>query len=240
VLRLNEELEPDYLVRLGVRIFQNGRADDGTSLAVARRNARQQRRRRDRQLSRKRRLLAALRQYHLFPLPGEDSQQLKSLDPYALRKRALDERLEPKEIGRAIFHLNQRRGFRSNRRVDRADPEELGKVRGAIEKLRKQILEMGHRTVGEFLAARLTQGLGTRARRFGPGAKQDYVFYVDRAMIQDEFDAIWESQARFHPQLLTAEAREDVRGILFFQRPLRAVKPGACSFLPLAYHPVAL
>ena len=36
-----------------------------------------------------------------------------------LRARGLDENLAPHELGRALFHLNQRRGFKSNRRADR-------------------------------------------------------------------------------------------------------------------------
>ena len=35
---------------------------------------------------------------------------------YLLRKTALDEALEPFELGRVFYHLSQRRGYRSNRK----------------------------------------------------------------------------------------------------------------------------
>ena len=42
--------------------------------------------------------------------------QLAQTLPYQLRKIALDEQLLPFELGRALYHLAQRRGFLSNRK----------------------------------------------------------------------------------------------------------------------------
>ena len=129
VLRLSRSGEPDYLLRLGVRVFSSGRnRKNGESLAVERHNARQQRRRRDRKLRRTQRLLTALREAGLFPTDPGEAQALKALNPYVLRLKGLSQQLEPFELGRAIFHLNQRRGFRSNRRTDRDEPAERGKI----------------------------------------------------------------------------------------------------------------
>ena len=44
----------------------------------------------------------------LMPVDRIVRKSLERLDPYALRKEALDRRLSPSEIGRALFHLNQR------------------------------------------------------------------------------------------------------------------------------------
>ena len=61
MLRLNEHDEPCAVIKMGTRIFSDGRdPKDGSSLAVTRRLARQMRRRRDRLLKRKARLQAAL------------------------------------------------------------------------------------------------------------------------------------------------------------------------------------
>ena len=63
MLRLNKEepFRPIALIKMGVRIFSAGRnLKDGSSLAVTRRQARQMRRRRDRLLKRKARLMNAL------------------------------------------------------------------------------------------------------------------------------------------------------------------------------------
>lgn len=234
-LRLDESGKPDYLLRLGVRIFGNGRQPKtGASLAVDRRLARQQRRRRDRLLRRKRRLLAALREAGLFPVDPGPGEQLKSLNPYELRHRGLSDRLEPFELGRALIHLNQRRGFRSSRRTDRGEDaeKEKGKIAAAVAELKRKLQEAGAESLGSFLYGRLQAGLGTRARRIGEGAKAFYEFYPDRHMVEAEFNLLWDRQAAHHPELLTPEARERIRGILLFQRPLRPVRPGRCSLNP--------
>ena len=54
LIRLNDREEPCAVIRMGSRIFSDGRnPKDGSSLAVTRRLARQMRRRRDRLLKRK-------------------------------------------------------------------------------------------------------------------------------------------------------------------------------------------
>ncbi len=52
----------------------------------------------------------------LFPLKVEEAQALKQADPYVLRVKALDEKLEAQKLGRALFHLGVRCGFKSNRK----------------------------------------------------------------------------------------------------------------------------
>jgi CRISPR-associated endonuclease Csn1 len=235
VLRLDANGQPDYLVRLGVRIFSNGRRPkDGASLAVDRRLARQQRRRRDRMLRRKRRLIQALRDGGLFPASQSESEKLKSLNPYELRYKGLSDPLRPYEFGRVILHLNQRRGFRSSRRTDRsADAEkEKGKIASAVSVLNSTLADSGLESLGSHLYSRLQAGAGTRARRTGDGANAKYEFYPDRKMLESEFDLLWQRQAAYAPRLLNDELRELVRSILLFQRPLRVVRPGRCSLNP--------
>ena len=49
---------------------------------------------------------------------------------YQLRKIALDDKLEPHELGRILYHFSQRRGFKSNRKEGRKESEkELGAVK---------------------------------------------------------------------------------------------------------------
>src|SRR3546814_13569114 len=60
------------------------------------------------------------------------------------------------EIGRALFHLNQRRGFKSNRKAERksGDEKESGKIATGAKELDRAMQEIGARTYGEFLAGR--------------------------------------------------------------------------------------
>jgi hypothetical protein len=46
---------------------------------------------------------------------------LQTLNPYELRAKGLDQPLKPEEFARALFHINQRRGFKSNRKTDKKD-----------------------------------------------------------------------------------------------------------------------
>ena len=101
-------LEGRAITATGARIFGDGRdAKSGASLAEDRRLARQMRRRRDRYLRRRSVLLSEMIAAGLMPVEEGARKALENLDPYDLRVTALDARLEPGEIGRALFHLNQ-------------------------------------------------------------------------------------------------------------------------------------
>ncbi|GAD20567.1 type II CRISPR RNA-guided endonuclease Cas9 [Acidovorax sp. MR-S7] len=242
VLRLEPAaLEPIAIIKAGVRIFSDGRnPKDGASLAVTRRAARAMRRRRDRLLKRKARMQDKLVKHGFFPSDMDERKALERLDPYALRAKGLREALTPGEFARALFHINQRRGFKSNRKTDKKD-NDSGALKKAISHLRQQMEAGGHRTVGDHLWSRLQQGLGVRARyRETPftndeGKKRidkSYDLYIDRAMIEQEFDALWAAQAAFNPALFHEVARADLKDTLLHQRRLRPVKPGRCTLLP--------
>lgn len=230
VLDLDAGGKPCGVRSMGVRIFPDGRdAKTMASLAADRRLKRQMRRMRDRYLRRREQLMNALIRHGLMPAAEAERKALETLDPYALRSRGLDAPLALPELGRALFHLNQRRGFRSNRKVDK--DEESGKIRPAIQKLRGLMAESGTRTLGEFLGKRHGQGLTVRARLQGKGAKAGYDFYPERSLVEEEFDALWAVQAGHHAELIDA-AREEIRDIIFFQRRLKPVDPGRCTFEP--------
>lgn len=231
LLDLDAEGEPRAIRGMGSRIFSDGRnPKDGASLAVGRRLARQMRRRRDRYVKRRARFMEALIRYGLMPEDPAERKALENLDPYEVRAKGLTERLEPHALGRALFHLNQRRGFQSNRVVDKDDEKETGRVKGAIAELRARL--EGHETLGAWMWERHKERQGVRARTTGTGAKDPYVLYVHRDMIAHEFDALWEKQRRHHPTLLTDAARDRLRDILLFQRPLRPVPVGRCTVEP--------
>ncbi len=233
LIRLNAKELPSAIIKMGVRIFPDGRnPKDGTSLAVTRRNARQMRRRRDRLLKRKQRMLDALVQLGFFPADPAARKALVNTDPYVLRAKGLRESLSGPEFARALFHINQRRGFLSNRKTDKKDTES-GALKKAIGELRRKLEDEQCRTLGEWLAKRHATRQSVRARLRGKTQKDKaYDFYADRAMIKDEFDALWSVQQAFNPVLFTDAARAQLQDILLHQRSLRPVKPGRCTLLP--------
>lgn len=235
VYRLNDQDEPCGIQRLGARIFSDGRHPKTlASLAAERRLARQARRRRDRVLKRRHRLIEGLIRYGLMPADATARKELQTVDPYELRARGLDTPLSVQEFGRALYHLARKRGFKSSRK-DRRDTEtqkETGKVYSAIAALKGRITEAGCRTVGEYLAREHTERRPVRARRSEDGR---YVLYLQRDMVAEEFDTLWAAQQPHHPKILSDEARDYLRDTLLFQRRLLPVKPGHCTFEPTEY-----
>jgi CRISPR-associated endonuclease Csn1 len=120
MVRLDAKNRPCAIIKAGVRIFSDGRnPKEGTSLAVTRREARAMRRRRDRLLKRKARMMKTLIAHGFFSQDKEDRKLLERSDPFALRAKGLDQALRPDEFARALFHINQRRGFKCNRKTDK-------------------------------------------------------------------------------------------------------------------------
>ena len=256
LLRLDEEGRPAGIIDSGVRLLtvneEAGRDPQSKqSLAADRRAARAQRRRRDRFLKRQKRLIDTLVEAGLMPREAVARKALERLDPYFLRAEALDRKLALHEIGRAVFHLNQRRGFKSNRIADANDNEE-GAIKAGMAELQEKLDQSGARTLGEFLARRHNRDragyrldeAGERARgdgavaeqvRFRPtrqGAKNLYELgYPSRDMIEQELDAIWAAQAPHHREL-SPELLARLKRIIVEQRPLKPPVVGRCTLFP--------
>jgi len=240
LLRLDKNDNPCAIIRAGVRIFSNGRDPDGNSLAVTRRMARAMRRRRDRLLRRKARMMAKLIEHGFFSQDPAERKAMELLNPYELRAKGLDEALAPGEFARALFHINQRRGFQSNRKTDKKD-NDSGALKSAIQRLRTELDSGQARTVGEYLCLRMEDGRTVRARyreskTLRPDGKtkidKSYDLYIDRAMVVEEFELLWHKQSALNPGLFKPAAYRDLKECLTRQRKLRPVKPGRCTFLP--------
>jgi CRISPR-associated endonuclease Csn1 len=240
------------LVAAGVRVFPEGVDRDKQggerSKNEDRRTARGMRRQIARRARRKKQLRAALVQIGLLPADEKEQKALDLLEPYALRRRALEERLEPYEIGRMLIHLNQRRGFLSNRKTDRKQKTENSKMLAEISTLAKEIHDADDRTLGEHLAR--LQETDSLARVRGRHTRRD--------MCEAEFEAVWAAQQKHHPELLTDQlkygtegkqvypckpkaigksdrlTKYGLHGLMFFQRPMYwpASVVGRCELEP--------
>jgi CRISPR-associated endonuclease Csn1 len=231
VVWLNDKDEPTGLGPGGVRIYPDGRDPKSKeSNAADRRLARGMRRRRDRYLKRRGNLMALLIKHGLMPADEAERKALETLNPYELRASALDAALPAHHVGRALFHLNQRRGFLSNRKTEKGDSES-GAIKQAAAKLASLKEEAGARTLGELLAGRHRARLAVRTRNSGTGTKVEYDFYPTRALLREEFGAIWNAQAPHHSTMSDA-ARAEIEDAIFFQRPLKQPPVGKCSLDP--------
>lgn len=138
-----------------------------------------------------------------------ECHRLRQVMPYLLRASALNEKLEKHQLGRAFYHLAQRRGFLSNRKsAPKADDDE-GKVYKGINALLRDMEAKQAKTTAEYFA-RFMSPLEERIRARWTSRKQMY---------EPEFDAIWETQAAYYPEILTPALYRKLRRLLYYQRP---------------------
>ena len=211
------------IVAQGVRVFPAGTTGDiesgrDTAKNAQRQDARQRRVQLRRRAGRLRRLFRLLQGAGWLPQGTDRHTVLEGLktSPYALRTKALDEQLEPHDLGRAIYHLAHRRGFKSGLRKpgeSESNAKELSVIKQAILDLETAIAASGARTLGEYLHQQPTQ-----RRR-----------WTGRGMYVTELDAILASQARF--QSIPLGLRSEIAKVIFDQKPLRSQKGrvGRCN-----------
>lgn len=182
------------ILNAGVRIFRtasSGRHRSPTRERAAWKSVQGLRRRR---LGRSRSLVRELAAAGLLPEARPDRDTLFAEDPYSLRALGLDSPLTPHQIGRAVFHLHRRRGAPGGSEQPPA----------------------GFRTSGEYLWARhegpVRKRHPTRDRKgLGDGGNRPPC----RAAIRAEFDLLWESQRRFHNDLLNPALKARIVAIIF-------------------------
>ncbi|MDF7825570.1 type II CRISPR RNA-guided endonuclease Cas9 [Pontiellaceae bacterium B12227] len=141
-------------------------------------------------------------------------------NPYYFRWLAASEILDlSKEedrfkIGRAFYHMAQRRGFKSNR-LDSTPEKESGVVKTEIAELSKK---MGERTLGQYFWEDCYRD-GKPIRKVHTSRDDHYL---------EEFEVICDKQQ------IPADLREKLLKAIFFQRPLKSQKGSVanCPFEP--------
>lgn len=164
-----------------------------------------------------------------------DIQHLAHVVPYRLRTAALDGRLDDFELGRALYHLAQRRGFLSNRKTAVGDDEDdTGKVKTGIHELNLKMKALDARTLGEYFSFINPEEERIRGR------------YTGRKMFTDEFKAILKTQREFGNQRITDAFEKLLFRAIFRQRPLKSCRDliGSCPYENRQkrapwYHPLA-
>jgi CRISPR-associated endonuclease Csn1 len=146
---------------------------------------------------------------------------------YLLRAAAANGKVSKHELGRALYHLAQRRGFLSNRRAEaKKGEDDSGIVKDAVKSLAERIeaSDLPVKTLGAYLASLNPDEQRLRGR------------WTGRAMYQHEFEAMWAEQTKHHPELEPegSSAHEDIGDAIFDQRPLKDQKNliGRCSLIP--------
>ena len=228
----------------GSRIFEQGLDSDGleaisrgkgTSRAAERRLKKASRRQYARRRDRKEKLKRILTENGMLPdpftpdffveldrrlvqtLPESEREHAAHIAPYLYRRLALDRPLTKEEFGRAIYHLAQRRGYRSNRKQDLKD-KDSGVVKEAIANLKSEMEQVHARTVAEYFCT------------VNPHKERIRKRYTDRAMYEDEFRRICEAQRA----IVSPDLEKDLYEAIFFQNKLKSCKGlvGKCEIHP--------
>ena len=142
-----------------------------------------------------------------------------NVNPYRFRYICLTQKLDLTDItqryilGRALYHLNQRRGFLSNRKDTTKESE--GTVKKDIDKLSEEMKAAGCEYLGEYFYLLYQQG--EKIRNHYTARKEHYL---------KEFHAICAKQE------LDADLVKKLERAIFYQRPLKSQKGlvGTCTF----------
>ncbi|MCD8297842.1 MAG: CRISPR-associated protein Csn1 [Prevotella sp.] len=145
----------------------------------------------------------------------------ENINPYYYRNLCLTEKLDLTKqvnryiVGRAIYHINQRRGFLSNRKENTKESD--GKVKASIDDLTKDMQAEGFEYLGQYFYKLYQKGEKIRNH------------YTSRLEHYDkELRKICELQG------LSEDLTKDLCRVIITQRPLKSQKQtvGKCVYEP--------
>ncbi len=146
-------------------------------------------------------------------MPTEEIFNLSRLELWQLRANAVESKISLQELGRVLYHLNQKRGYKSTRAEeagDKSTTDYIKEVRSRSEELRQSGL-----TIGQYFARELAVDSHYQT------IKKVY----PRADYEAEFDQIIATQSKYYPDILTPERIDTLRNeIIYYQRQLKSQK----------------
>lgn len=138
---------------------------------------------------------------------------LGPLELWGLRAKSVTQRVELKELGRVLYHLNQKRGYKSSRsdaNLDKKDPQYVATVKSRHQEIKEKGI-----TIGQKFFFELSNDQYYRTK--------DQVF--PREAYIEEFDAILKEQSRHYPSILSNKLIDKLKNeIIYYQRPLKSQK----------------
>jgi CRISPR-associated endonuclease Csn1 len=231
---------PSSILGMGSRIvpltpddstqFSKGQAITKNADRTARRTARKGY---DRYQLRRAKLTQVLRQNNMLP----EHMDEHIIDLWQLRADAATEgkQLTLPQIGRVLYHINQKRGYKHAKADVSADSKQTKYV-AEVNQRYKDIQER-NQTIGQYFYQKLVESaVQAPSGPYYTFRIKDQVF--PRAAYMAEFDQIMQIQKQFYPEVLIPELIDTLRNqIIFYQRPLKSCKHlvGLCEFEMKAY-----
>ena len=146
---------------------------------------------------------------------------LKPLELWGLRAKAVNEKIELKELGRVLYHLNQKRGYKSSRsdaNLDKKDTEYVAEVKSRHQEIKEEGITIGQKF---FIELQKDQYYRIKQQVF---PREAYI---------EEFETICKEQQKHHSQIITNEFISQLRDeIIYYQRKLKSQKGlvSVCEF----------
>jgi CRISPR-associated endonuclease Csn1 len=231
LIEVDENNIPIRIIAMGSRIIPLSTSDKEEferGLAItknqSRTTARTQRKGYDRKQLKKSDLKKLLIKYDIFPT--EELLKLPMLDLWKLRSDSANpnENISAEQLGRILYMLNQKRGYKSARseaNADKKDTDYVQAVKGRYAQLKDK-----NQTIGQFFYEGLSKATITNSYF---RVKEEV--YPREAYIE-EFDTIINAQKDKH-DFLTDEVIHQLRNeIIYFQRKLKSQKGlvSVCEF----------
>lgn len=176
----------------------------------------------DRYQLRREYLTSELRKLNM--LPDEKLIKLPVLELWELRAMAATngKQLSLQEIGRVLYHINQKRGYKHAKSDESADTKQkayVAEINSRYAKIKERNL-----TIGQYFAEQLKKSeIETPQGKFYTYRIKEQVF--PRRAYEAEFNQIMECQKAFYPNILTDKEIDKLRNeIIFYQRKLKSCK----------------
>ncbi|WP_407498023.1 type II CRISPR RNA-guided endonuclease Cas9 [Elizabethkingia anophelis] len=223
LIEVDENNLPIRIIAMGSRIIPLSTSDKeefqrGLSITKnqSRTVSRTQRKGYDRKQLKKSDLKKILNKYNIFP--SEELLRLPMLDLWKLRSDSAnpDENISVEQLGRILYMLNQKRGYKSARseaNADKKDSDYVQAVKGRYDQLKDRKQTIGQYFYDELYNAHINNSYFRIKEEVYP--REAYI---------EEFDTIISAQREKH-DFLTDEVVHQLRNeIIYFQRKLKSQK----------------
>lgn len=231
-------LGENRIIDLGVRCFD--KAEDpqtGDSLNEHRRLMKTQRNRLRRRVLRLKKLRRLLRDIGAVPNANIENFTATSSkkgdparpEPWELRAKGLDEKLDGADWARVLYHIIKHRGFYAARKSETVDDnKEGGKLTKGVKRT-AALMQGKWRTLGE-MAAKDEAFLQAKRNKAG-----SYLNSFSRSLLDEELRKLFESQRNLGNPYASAELEQAVLELLWYQKPAITGKAmlemiGHCTF----------
>jgi len=221
--RKNNENEEINLIKSGVRIIPIETKDamqfssgNTASPNIDRREKRMQRRMYFRKKKRNQSLIRTLVDNGLW---DANLINIEKNELWKLRNNAVNEQIYLPELGRILYHLAQRRGYKQMR-IEQDEADSKSDYKKNIY-TRYQTIQNENITVGQYFYRELQNNEHYRVK--------EQIF--PRKAYEEEFEKIINKQKEYYPQVLSDDFINKLKHIIFYQRPLKSQKHllGVCA-----------